>query len=104
MQSCHGSHPPPPNHPDHNPVWGNKVDALIQIKPGTSTDGKQIPFISVVGGMAVESISGNTHTVLASSIGDGYANGPSVYGGYKAIESPFGGVIAICGHISESAK
>lgn len=92
--------PPPPNHPDHNPVWGNKVDALIQIKPGTSPDGKQIPFISVVGGMAVESISGNTHTVLASSIGDGYANGPSVYGGYKAIESPFGGVIAICGHIS----
>jgi hypothetical protein len=92
--------PPPPNHPDHNPVWGNKVDALIQIKPGTSPDGKQIPFISVAGGMAIESISGNTHTVLASSIGDGYANGPSVYGGYKAIESPFGGVIAICGHIS----
>jgi hypothetical protein len=73
---------------------------LIQIKPGTPTDGKQIPFISVLGGMAVESISGNSNTVLPSAIGDGYANSTSVYGGYEAHESPFGGIIAICGHIS----
>lgn len=93
--------PPPNNDPNYNPVWGNKVDALIQIKPGIAVEpGKQIPFISVVGGMAVESISGNSHTVIPSAIGDGYANGPSVYGGYSALESPFGGVIAICGHIS----
>lgn len=93
--------PPPSNDPNYNPVWGNKVDALIQIKPGVPVKpGQQIPFISVVGGMAVESISGNPDTVLPSAIGDGYANGPSVYGGYNALESPFGGIIAICGHIS----
>lgn len=93
--------PPPINDPNYNPVWGNKIDALIQIKPGIPVEPeKQIPFISVVGGMAIESISGNPHTVLPSTIGDGYANGPSVYGGYNALESPFGGVIAICGHIS----
>ena len=93
--------PPPSNNPNHNPVWGNKVDALIQIKPGVPPEpGQQIPFISVVGGMAVESISGNPDTVLPSTIGDGYANGPSVLGGYNAIESPFGGTIAIGGHIS----
>ena len=94
--------PPPINDPNYNPVWGNKVDALIQLKPTMVPvePGQQIPFISVVGGMAIESISGSSYTVLPSAIGDGYANGPSVYGGFSALESPFGGVIAICGHIS----
>jgi hypothetical protein len=92
--------PPPTNNANYNPVWGNKIEALIQLKPITQGQGQQIPFISTVGGMAVESISGNSLTVLPSSIGDGYANGPSVYGGYTGLESPFGGVIAICGHIS----
>ncbi|MCX8031144.1 MAG: hypothetical protein N3A59_06160 [Thermodesulfovibrionales bacterium] len=93
--------PPPDNNPNYNPVWGNKVDALIQIKPGKPIeDGAQIPFISVVGAMAVESISGNQHTVLSSALGEGYANGPSVYGGFFALESSFGGVVTICGHIS----
>lgn len=92
---------PPDNNPNYNPVWGNKVDALIQIKPRKLFEtGAQIPFISMVGGMAVESISDNPDTVISSSIGAGYANGSSVYGGYNALESPFGGVIAICGHIS----
>ncbi|MHC4727149.1 MAG: hypothetical protein ACYS17_07940 [Planctomycetota bacterium] len=92
--------PPPPNNPYHNPIWGNKVDALIQIKPNRHDGTTQIPFITVVGQMAVESISGNPDTVIPSSIGYGYANGPSVLGGYSAIESPFGGTIAISGHIS----
>jgi hypothetical protein len=92
--------PPPTNNPFHNPTWGNKVDALIQIKPRKPVGTKQIPFITVVGGMAVESISGNPDTVIPSSIGSGYANGPSVLGGYSAIESPFGRTIAISGHIS----
>jgi hypothetical protein len=91
---------PPTNNPNYNPAWGNKVDALIQLKPLSVGQGQQVPFISVVGGMAVESISGNLHTVIPSSIGDGYANGPSVYGGFSGLESPFGGVVTICGHIS----
>jgi len=96
--------PPPPNDPEYTPVWGNRLDALIQIKPTSAPvqPGQQIPFISVIGGMAVESIAGNTlsNPAVVGAIGDGYANGPSVYGGYSALESPFGGVIAICGHIS----
>ncbi|MCW4045311.1 MAG: hypothetical protein NWE94_07340 [Candidatus Bathyarchaeota archaeon] len=92
--------PPPTSNPNYSPVWGNTVDALIQLKPLSVDQDQQVPFISVVGGMAVESISGNTLSVVPSSLGDGYANGPSVYGGFSALESPFGGVIAICGHIS----
>jgi len=93
--------PPSPNNPNYNPVWGNKIDTLIQLKPSKPVEpGQQIPFISVVGGMATESISGNSLTVLSSVIGDGYANGPSVNGGFAALESPFGGVIKIGGHIS----
>jgi len=87
--------PPPSNNPNYNPVWGNKVDALIQIKPGTPvTPGEQIPAIMVVGGMAINKISGNSETTIPSTIGDGYANG------VNALESPFGGVVSICGHIS----
>lgn len=91
--------PPSIYNPNYNPVWGNKVDAVIHLKPPIMP-GKQIPFISVVGGMAIESISGNALTTQSSTIGDGYANGPSVSGGFSGLESPFGREIAICGHIS----
>ncbi len=85
----------PPNNPNANPVWGNIIDALIQIKPGKPiVPGENIPFISVVGGQAVNKISGNSETTIPSTIGDGYANGVT------ALESPFGGVVSICGHIS----
>jgi hypothetical protein len=90
---------PPTNDPNHKPVWGNTVEKLIQIKP-VPKPGEQMPFISTVGGMAVSSISGNPDTILTSTIGDGYANGVSVFNGYTALESPFGEVIAIGGHIS----
>lgn len=94
----------PPNSPNYNPVWGNKVDTLIQIKPvGIPVEpGEQKPFIWSVGDMVVESISGNLHTVVPSTIGDGYANGPSVGGGYSALESPFGGIIEISGDITHA--
>jgi len=69
--------PPSKNDPNQNPHWGNRVESLLQIKPGHAVEG-QVPFISVVGGMAVESISGNALSVIPSALGDGYANGPSV--------------------------
>lgn len=95
--------PPPPNNPNYNPVWGNKVDALIQIKPRKPIEpGEQIPYIWATGEMAVESISGNPYTVIPSALGDGYANGISVSGGFTALESPFGGVIAISGTITNA--
>jgi len=93
--------PPPINDPNYDPVWGNKVETQIQIRPGLPIEpGQQIPFISSVGGMAVSSISGNTDTILTSPLGAGYANGPSVLGGFDALDSPFGGKITIAGHIS----
>lgn len=93
--------PPTPNDPNYNPVWGNKVDALIQLKPGEAVKpGEQKPSLWSIGGMAIESISGNTFTVVSSTLGDGFANGPSVGYGYSALESPFGGTIAISGSIS----
>lgn len=93
--------PPPINDPNYNPVWGNKIDTQIQIRPGKPIEpGQQIPYISSIGGMAVASISGNADTSLSSTLGDGYANGPSVSGGFYAVDSPFGGKITIAGHIS----
>jgi hypothetical protein len=94
------NYPPSTTNPHAIPWWGNRVDRIIQIKPGENTDGLSIPFISVVGGMAVSSISGNIHSTVPSSIGPGYANGPFVYGGTPANESPFGATVTICGHIS----
>ncbi|MEN8192864.1 MAG: hypothetical protein ABFS12_08610 [Bacteroidota bacterium] len=93
---------PDPHNPNYNPVWGNKVDSLIQIKPASLTPNEQKPFIWALGNMAVESISGNPHTVETSSIGDGFANGVSQGGGFTAIESPFGGRIMISGKITNA--
>lgn len=94
---------PPTNDPNYNPVWGNRVDALVKIRPGENVaPGVQKPFIWSVGQMAVESISGNPYTLIASAMGNGYANGPSIGGGYNALESPFGGVAAISGTITNS--
>jgi hypothetical protein len=93
---------PPTNDPNYKPVWGNTVDRLMQLKPVKTPipPGEQVPYISQIGGMAIANISGNDETVEPSTLGDGYANGVSVLGGYSGEESPFGGVIAICGHIS----
>jgi hypothetical protein len=93
--------PPPANDPNYNPVWGNRIEALIQLKPGGSGEpGKQIPFISQIGGMPIIGISGNDQTIMTSALGDGYANGPSVLGGFTGLDSPFGGLITVCGRIS----
>ena len=92
---------PPSTNVNYDPVWGNRVEALVQIKPGDPTH-EQKPFIWSAGQMAVESISGNPHTIEQSSIGDGYANGVSIGGGYTACESPFGAVIAISGTIANA--
>jgi len=95
--------PPPTNNPYYEPVWGNKVDAIIQVKPRPNlTPGEQKPIIWAIGGMAVESISGNPYTTELSSIGDGYANGISLGGGFSALESPFGGVVRISGVITNA--
>lgn len=95
---------PPTNDPYYNPVWGNKIDTQIQIKPIDEPiePDERKPFIWAVGEMVVESISGNIYTITPSTIGDGFANGPSIGGGYIALESPFGGKIKISGTITNA--
>jgi len=94
---------PDPVDPYQIPAWGNRLDTLIQIKPGSSVQpGERRPFIWAVGQMAVESVSGNPYTILPSTLGDGYANGVSLGGGFTAVESPFGGKIAISGKITNA--
>lgn len=94
--------PPSTTNPYDTPTWGNVVESLIQLKPAGITPGQQKPFIWSVGEMAVESIAGNPYTTLGSALGDGYANGPSVGGGFSAVESPFGGTIKITGTITHA--
>ncbi|MHB8789681.1 MAG: hypothetical protein ACYDBT_07345 [Desulfobulbaceae bacterium] len=92
---------PDPADPEQLPVWGNRVEALIQLKPRQAVKpGECKPFIWSVGTMAVENIAGNSYTLLTSTLGDGYANGVSLGGGFMAMESPFGGMIAISGKIT----
>ncbi len=94
---------PDPADPYYIPAWGNRVDALIQIKPGDSVQpGEHKPSIWKIGNMAVESISGNPDTLLSSPLGDGYANGISIGHGFTAVESPFGGTIEIGGKITNA--
>ncbi len=91
----------PPTDPEKPPKWGNIVDALIQLKPGdVDIPGNQKPYLWSVGDMAVENIAGNPYTIIGSLLGDGYANGVSVGGGFTAKESPFGGIAQITGIIT----
>jgi hypothetical protein len=92
---------PPTNNPNYKPVWGNVREALIQIKPGELVQpGLQKPYITHVGMMPVEGIAGNFYTMIPSALGPGYANGVSIDEGFTAEESPFGGIVTICGTIS----
>lgn len=87
--------------PYDEPIWGNAIETLVHLKPeDASIPGKQKPYIWSVGEMAVESISGNPYTTVGSALGDGYANGASVNGGFSAVESPFGGIAEITGTIT----
>lgn len=81
--------PPPPGNPNFVPRWGNREETIVQIKSGFSTPG-HTPFIETVGNMSVERIDNLT----------GQANGPAVGAGFTAIDSPFGGLVVITGHIA----
>ncbi len=92
----HGS----PADADWPPVWGNRLDKFIQVKPGPIVSPtEQKPFIWSIGRMPVEGIAGNAYTLVPSSLGDGYANGASP-APYTALESPFGYRMTISGTIT----
>jgi hypothetical protein len=82
--------PPPCNNPNFIPVWGNREETLIQIRPGVGTDA-QVPFLSAVGDIPESDVDGN-----------GKGNGVAIHTGFVAADSPFGGRITIAGHISNA--
>jgi hypothetical protein len=80
--------PPSTTNPSATPVWGNIVDAEVQLPVGQPVVG-QVPFLSVVGSMAVIDIDSF-----------GYANGVAVGPGFTAVNAPFAGSVSLAGHIS----
>src|SRR5262249_16148527 len=61
-----------------------------QLVPGIRAEG-HVPFLSALGD--IPEISINT---------SGTANGTAIHTGFSAVDSPFGGVITIAGHISNA--
>jgi hypothetical protein len=84
--------PPPCNNPNFIPVWGNREETLIHIKPGVGTDA-QVPFLSAVGDIPESDVDGS-----------GKGNGVAIHTGFVASDSPFGGRITIAGHISNATS
>ncbi len=79
---------PPPANPNFVPVWGNREQTLIHIRPGRVLTGHP-PVIETVGSMSVLDINGA-----------GYANGPAQLVGFTAKQSPFGGEVVITGRLA----
>jgi hypothetical protein len=95
--------PPSVVDPFKAPHWGNASEIQIQVKPGLQVpQNQQLPFLWSAGTMAVESIAGNPFSLTSPGSPDGYAYGISLNGGFTAVESPFGGKIAISGTITHT--
>ena len=85
--------PPPCSNPNYIPIWGNREETLIHIRPGEpEVVGIHTPIIQAVGSMDVDHISPST----------GLANGPAALAGFTAEDSPFGGSVIITGHIADT--
>jgi hypothetical protein len=81
---------PPAGNPNWVPVWGNREETLVHIKPGpTASKEDHTPYIESVGNMAVCDIDQST----------GLATGSGVLANFTANQAPFGGVITITGLI-----
>ncbi len=79
--------PPPPANPSYVPVWGNREECLVQLRPGALVG--HIPTIETVGDVGINDIDQST----------GLATGDGVVAGFHANQSPFGGVVTITGRI-----
>lgn len=75
--------------PSAVPYWGNVLDELVQLPPIEVEVGT--PFISGIGGIAIDLIDQTT----------GLATGASILGGFSALQSPFGRSVAIVGHLPD---
>lgn len=84
--------PAPCWNPNHVPTWGNREETLICLKPGVQPQG-HAPIIQTVGSMDVDDVNSIT----------GLANGTAALAGFSALDSPFGGLVILTGHIANTA-
>lgn len=84
--------PAPCWNPNYIPTWGNREETLICLKPGVQPQG-HAPIIQTVGSMDVDDINSIT----------GLATGTAALAGFTALDSPFGGLAILTGHIANTA-
>jgi hypothetical protein len=77
---------PPPANPNYVPVWGNRVDCLVQLRPGGIAG--HVPEIETVGSVGIDDIDST-----------GLANPPGAT--LQNAQRPFGGAIRITGRIGD---
>ena len=71
---------PPPSNPNYVPVWGNRLETLVLVDPGTTTQtGDYTPYLQSICGVAICNIDQTT----------GWAPG----------DAPFGGSVSIYGYL-----
>jgi len=82
--------PPPCANPNFIPVWGNREETLIHIKPGIEVKpGEQVPLLTAVGDIPESKIDG------AGLAQDAVA----IHTGVSFDDAPFGGRITLAGKI-----
>lgn len=75
--------------PNATPVWGNRLETLVHVRPGRRIGDDLAPLLSSVGGIPVDDIDG-----------DGFAqNAVAVTTGAYFNDAPFGGRINLAGKI-----
>ncbi len=79
--------PPPPNNPNYVPVWGNREECRVQLRPGQEAG--HVPLILTVGDVPTNRIDQTT----------GLATGGMEIANFTLNQSPFGGTITITGDI-----
>ncbi len=85
--------PPSTTNPDQLNFWGNRLDAHVQIRPGTAVGDDQLTdLIYRVGGVALSDISTATHLAYPSTVLTGNCGAP-------LMDRPWGGTVAIQGRI-----
>jgi len=78
---------PPPNNPNFIPVWGNREECRVQLRPGFGTG--HIPLIETIGDVGVDDINQ----------ANGLATGNMVIAAASVNQSPFGLGVTITGRI-----
>src|SRR6185503_19041192 len=82
--------PAPCSNPNFIPVWGNREETIIHIKPGTQIDpGNKVPLLTAVGDIIVSKID-NTGLIQ---------DAVAIHTGVAYDDAPFGGRITLAGKI-----